>query len=98
VAVRASASPDGSEILLTVSDRGRGVGPKDVPRLFEPFFRGEDARTGGVQGSGLGLAVVEHVARGHGGRVTVRTERGKGSDFTIHLPSSPGVDVTGEAS
>jgi signal transduction histidine kinase len=96
VAVRASASPDGREILLTVSDRGRGVGPKDVPHLFEPFFRGEDA--GGVQGSGLGLAVVDHVARGHGGRVTVRTERGKGSDFTIHLPSSPGVDITGEAS
>ena len=98
VAVRASASPDGSEILLTVSDRGRGIGPKDVPHLFEPFFRGEDASTGGVQGSGLGLAVVEHVARGHGGRVTVRTERGKGSDFTIHLLSSPGTDGSGAAS
>jgi signal transduction histidine kinase len=95
VAVRASASPDAREILLTVSDRGRGVGPKDVPRLFEPFFRGEDASTGGVQGSGLGLAVVQHVARGHGGRVTVRSERGKGSDFTIHLPVSPGTGDTG---
>jgi signal transduction histidine kinase len=98
VAVCATASPDGSEILLTVSDRGRGVSRKDVPHLFEPFFRGEDASTGGVQGSGLGLAVVEHVARGHGGRVTVRTERGKGSDFTIHLPVSPGKGVTEEAS
>ncbi len=94
VGVRATASPNGREILLTVSDRGRGVSRKDVPHLFEPFFRGEDASTGGVQGSGLGLAVVEHVARGHGGRVTVRTEQGQGSDFTIHLPASPGADVT----
>jgi signal transduction histidine kinase len=98
VGVRASAPHDRSEILLTVSDRGRGVGPKDVPHLFEPFFRGEDASTGGVQGSGLGLAVVEHVARGHGGRVTVRTERGRGSDFTIHLPTSPVADLAEEAS
>lgn len=97
VAVRASASPDGREILLTVADRGRGIGRKDVPHLFEPFFRGEDASTGGVQGSGLGLAVVEHVALGHGGRVTVRTERGQGSDFTIHLPVSPGADLREEA-
>ncbi len=98
VAVRATTSKDGREILLTVSDRGRGVSPKDVPHLFEPFFRGEDASTGGVQGSGLGLAVVDHVACGHGGRVRVRTERGKGSDFTIHLPVSLGTGDTGGAS
>ena len=97
VGVRATASPDGREILLTVSDRGRGVSRKDVPNLFEPFFRGEDASTGGVQGSGLGLAVVEHVALGHGGRVEVRTERGRGSDFTIHLPASPAGEGTEES-
>jgi signal transduction histidine kinase len=98
VAVTASASPDGREILLTVSDRGRGISRKEVRHLFEPFFRGEDASVGGVQGSGLGLAVVEHVALGHGGRVTVRTERGEGSDFTIHLPVRPGAGVPAEAS
>ncbi len=98
VALRATASPDRREILLTVSDRGRGVAHRDVPHLFEPFFRGEDASKGGVQGSGLGLAVVDHVARGHGGRVTVRTEPGKGCDFTIHLPASPGTGAAEGAS
>lgn len=97
VAVRASASPDGRELLLTVSDRGRGISRKDLPHLFEPFFRGADASTGGVQGSGLGLAVVEHVARGHGGRVTVRTGA-EGSAFTIHLPVAAGAGLREEAS
>lgn len=98
VAVRATASPDRREVLLTVSDRGRGVSRKDLPHLFEPFFRGEDASAGGVQGSGLGLAVVEHVALGHGGRVTVRSERGQGSDFTIHLPASLAAERAGDPS
>jgi signal transduction histidine kinase len=98
VGLDATASPERREILLTVSDRGRGIPRRDLSRIFEPFFRGEDASTGGVQGSGLGLAVVEDVARGHGGRVTVRTVPGKGSDFTIHLPASPVEDATGRGS
>lgn len=97
VAVRATSSPNGCEIRLTVSDRGRGVSRKDLPHLFEPFFRGADASTGGVQGSGLGLAVVERVALGHGGRVTVRSQSAEGSEFTIHLPVSPGRTGTAEA-
>ena len=98
VALRASASPDGREVLLTVSDRGRGIVKGDLSRIFEPFYRAEEATAGGVQGSGLGLAVVQHVARGHGGRVTVKSARGRGSDFTLHLKAAPGNPSEGGAS
>jgi signal transduction histidine kinase len=75
-------------VEITVADRGPGIRREDLPHLFKPFFRGPDAATDGVPGSGLGLSLVRHIAESHGGRVTVATEEGKGSAFTLQLPAA----------
>lgn len=87
IGVRARRSAIG-EVEITVADRGPGIRKEDLPRLFEPFFRGRDAATGGIPGSGLGLSLVRHIAEAHGGRVAVQTEMGKGSAFTLTLPAA----------
>ncbi len=88
--VRASAGdgPRGTELKLSVEDRGGGISAADLPRLFEPFYRGT-AGSSIAAGSGLGLSLVKHIVEGHGGRVTVASEEGAGSTFTIHLPVAP---------
>jgi signal transduction histidine kinase len=85
VSVRRAA--DGP-VEITVADRGPGIRREDLPHLFEPFFRGPDAATDGIPGSGLGLSLVRHIAEAHGGRVTVTTEEGKGTAFTLQLPAA----------
>jgi two-component system phosphate regulon sensor histidine kinase PhoR len=72
--------------VITVSDTGEGILPEHVDRIFERFYRVDRARTSDAGGTGLGLAIVKHLARLHGGEVTVRSELGAGSVFTIELP------------
>ena len=74
------------EVRIAVEDRGPGVAAADLPHIFEPFYRGADAVARQIQGSGLGLALVQRIAEAHGGRVTVTTREAAGSTFTIHLP------------
>jgi signal transduction histidine kinase len=74
------------EISISVEDRGPGIDPEDLSHVFEPFYRGRNAS--GVPGSGLGLTVVEQSVAMMGGRVAVRSEAGRGSIFTIVLPSA----------
>jgi signal transduction histidine kinase len=83
VGIRAAAEKRG--IAISVDDRGRGIDPRDLPHLFEPFFRGR-ATADRVRGSGLGLTLVRQIAVNHGGTVTVERRRGGGSSFTMHLP------------
>jgi signal transduction histidine kinase len=83
VGIRAAAEKQG--VAISVDDRGKGIDPRDLPHLFEPFFRGA-ATADRVRGSGLGLTLVRQIAVNHGGRVTVERRRGGGSSFTIHLP------------
>ncbi len=83
VEVRAVDS-DGS-VELSVSDDGPGVGKRDRKRIFGRFERGANARSG----TGLGLYLVDRVARAHGGRVDLVTEEGEGSTFTLVLPPEP---------
>ncbi len=78
------------EVSISVSDRGPGVPPSEVPHLFEAFYRGRRARERQVRGSGLGLSLVQQIAREHGGRVEVKTSPGKGSRFSIILPMAEG--------
>jgi signal transduction histidine kinase len=94
IGVRARRSPAG-EVEITVSDRGPGIRREDLPRVFEPFFRGRDASAGGVPGSGLGLSLVRHVATAHGGRVAVASQPGGGSAFTLHLPTAAPGEAAG---
>ena len=89
IGVRAEAGgPRGGELRLSVEDRGPGVAAADLPRLFEPFYRGRNGTADAIPGSGLGLSLVKHIAEGHGGRITVATEEGAGSTFTLHLPAA----------
>jgi two-component system, OmpR family, phosphate regulon sensor histidine kinase PhoR len=71
---------------VIVSDTGEGIPAQHLERLFERFYRADRARSREMGGIGLGLAIVKHLARAHGGEVTVTSELGKGSTFTIELP------------
>ena len=77
----------GYELDLTVRDHGVGIPPTDLDRIFERFYRVDRARSRETGGTGLGLAIVRHVATNHGGAVTVESEEGAGSAFTLRLPS-----------
>jgi signal transduction histidine kinase len=74
-------------VLFTVEDHGLGIDADDRKHIFEPFYRGRAAVSQQIQGSGLGLNLVARIAEAHGGRVTVASELGKGSTFTISLPA-----------
>jgi two-component system phosphate regulon sensor histidine kinase PhoR len=73
--------------LISVRDTGEGILPEHVGRIFERFYRADRARTREIGGTGLGLAIVKHLARLHGGEVSVTSELGVGTTFTIELPT-----------
>jgi len=73
--------------LIAVSDTGEGIPQRELPRIFERFYRVDSARSRSTGGTGLGLAIVKHVAEGHGGTVTVESELGVGSSLQIDLPA-----------
>jgi len=77
---------DGDEAILSVSDTGLGIPQRDLPRIFERFYRVDRARSRETGGTGLGLAIVKHVAENHGGVVTVTSELARGSTFEVRLP------------
>jgi PAS domain S-box-containing protein len=78
----------GEYLLLTVRDNGCGMPPDMMDRIFEPFFTTKDVG----QGSGMGLAVIHGIIKGHGGAITVKSEPGSGTLFTVYIP------LTGEKS
>lgn len=76
----------GQEIRIGVHDRGRGISEEDLPHIFEPFFRGRRTVASRIPGSGLGLSIARRYAEACGGTLSVVTDRGLGSVFTLHLP------------
>ena len=72
-------------VTIAVRDTGPGISPEEQERIFERFYRGKLAETGHIPGTGLGLSIVREIMRAHGGRVTVESEVGKGSTFTLWL-------------
>jgi len=76
------------EILIQVLDQGCGIERKHLERIFERFYRVDKSRSRKLGGTGLGLAIVKHIIQAHGGRVSVESQIGEGSTFTLHLPRS----------
>jgi signal transduction histidine kinase len=82
-----AAGRHGPEVQISVEDRGIGIAPEDLPHIFEPFYRARDVVAAQIRGSGLGLALVQHTVAAHGGRISVTSQPGVGSTFTMHLPA-----------
>ncbi len=83
--VKVSAYIEDGSIRIDVADTGIGIPPKDMPRIFERFYRVDKARSRELGGTGLGLAIVKHIMQVHGNRVWVESELGKGSRFSFTL-------------
>jgi two-component system phosphate regulon sensor histidine kinase PhoR len=73
-------------VTISVSDHGIGLSREDQHKVFEKFYRVCTGLVHESRGSGLGLSLVKHIVEAHKGRVTVESEPGRGSTFTIHLP------------
>jgi PAS domain S-box-containing protein len=80
----------GDRVELAVRDTGSGIPPEEVPRLFERFYRVRNVHARTQEGTGIGLALVQELAKLHGGTVRVSSEPGKGSTFTVTLPLGMG--------
>jgi two-component system phosphate regulon sensor histidine kinase PhoR len=82
--VTIAARPSADEVVISVRDTGVGIPVEDLPRIFERFYKADQARSGG--GTGLGLAIAKHVVQGHGGRIWAESVEGEGSTFYFTLP------------
>ncbi|MEG2697581.1 MAG: HAMP domain-containing sensor histidine kinase, partial [Ruthenibacterium sp.] len=80
--ITVSVQSDGKEARVQITDEGRGISPEDLENVKIKFFKGK----GAVRGSGIGLAVVDEIARAHGGRAEIESELGKGTTVTLCLP------------
>ena len=92
VQVEAQATPE--LVSISVVDQGIGIAAKDHQRIFERFYRVDRARSRSTGGSGLGLSIVRHVVSNHGGTVSVVSEEGRGSTFTMVLPREESLPAT----
>ena len=92
-----SARASGREVTVTVADKGIGIPAAEHTKIFEPFYRSPSVISAQIQGAGLGLSLVHRIVEAHGGRITVRSTEGQGSEFTVHLPAAGEEPVTQNA-
>ena len=90
ITLRAVWRNDGADVELAIQDSGIGIPEKDLPRIFERFYKVDRSRTrafGDLRGTGLGLAISRHIVEAHGGKIWAESVEGKGSTFYFTLPS-----------
>jgi two-component system phosphate regulon sensor histidine kinase PhoR len=85
-AITLKACANAKEAHIEINDTGLGIAEKDLPRIFERFFRADRARDRQDEGTGLGLSIVKHLAAAQDGRIEVASALGRGSRFTLSLP------------
>jgi len=85
--VSVGAARQAAQIRVTIGDTGPGILPEALPHLFERFYRVAEDRSRETGGAGLGLAIAYEIARAHGGALTVQSEVGHGTTFTVVLPA-----------
>jgi signal transduction histidine kinase len=85
-AIHVSARLSSDDLLISVQDHGSGIAPRDIHRIFEKFYRVPRAENADVPGTGLGLPLVREIAELHGGSITVASDIGTGSVFTLSIP------------
>jgi len=88
--VDVSARQQGNLVLVKVADQGIGISEEDLPHLFEKFYRGAAAKAAGIRGTGLGLVLTKQAVEVHGGTISVASQLGRGTCFTLSLPVDGG--------
>tara|TARA_R110002096_G_scaffold206192_3_gene392309 strand:+ start:4696 stop:5577 length:882 start_codon:yes stop_codon:yes gene_type:complete len=86
--IRVSVRDLEDEVIIEVTDNGIGISAQDQRRIFQPFYRAKDEHREGASGTGLGLAIAHNLVSRHKGTITVESEVGKGTTFSIHLPAA----------
>lgn len=86
--IRLRAARDGDAVVIQIIDRGRGIAPADLARLFTPFFRADPSRTRATGGVGLGLALSRRIVEAHGGTLVAESTEGVGTTMTARLPAA----------
>lgn len=79
---------DRENVILEVKDKGIGISPEDLDKIFDKFYQGKNARQQTVKGTGLGLTLVKHMVQAHGGRISVESKVGEGAQFTLIFPKT----------
>ncbi|MCJ7581845.1 MAG: HAMP domain-containing histidine kinase [Candidatus Aminicenantes bacterium] len=86
--VSLSAKEKENNITIDIIDSGIGIASEELPKIFNEFFRASNAKSNGIEGTGVGLAIVNEIIESHKGEIKVQSELGKGSTFTVVLPKS----------
>jgi len=91
IGVSASVEHDrnGPMVEIAIADRGAGIPPGEIGKIFDPFYRGQRAMADQVHGTGLGLSLAKRILEAHGGALAVRSEAGKGTEFLMRIPAAP---------
>lgn len=84
-----SAGKTDGKVTISVTDEGMGIPEKDLPHVFEKFYRAENASSQAIRGTGLGLSIVKYIVESHRGKISAKSELGKCSTFTFTLPLPP---------